>query len=76
MARDICVAGASVLFSMWVTFASGYQVVYQALVVILAGLILYAFLNARRQRLGEATEPVDLPDDVSVDAAVEAVPTS
>ena len=48
LARDLSVAGASVLFSMWVTFASGYQVVYQALVVILAGLILYAFLNARR----------------------------
>ena len=56
-------AGTSVLFSMWVTFASGYQVVYQALVVILAGLILYAFLNARRQRLGEAAEPVDLPPE-------------
>ena len=46
---------------MLVTFASGYQVVYQALVVILAGLVLYAFLNARRQRLGEASEPVDNP---------------
>ena len=46
---------------MWVTFASGYQVVYQALVVILAGLVLYAFLNARRQRLGEAGEPMDFP---------------
>ncbi len=64
LARDLCVAGASVLFSMWVTFASGYQVVYQALVVILAGLVLYAFLNARRQRLGEASEPVDVPDTV------------
>ena len=61
LARDLCVAGASVLFSMWVTFASGYQVVYQALVVLLVGLVLYAFLNARRQRLGEAAEPVDLP---------------
>jgi APA family basic amino acid/polyamine antiporter len=61
LARDLAVAGASVLFSMWVTFAGGYQVVYQALVVILAGLILYAFLNARRQGLGEATEPVDVP---------------
>ena len=61
LARDLSVAGASVLFSMWVTFASGYQVVYQALVVILAGLILFAFLNARRQRLGETAEPVDLP---------------
>jgi APA family basic amino acid/polyamine antiporter len=63
LARDLCVAGASVLFSMWVTFASGYQVVYQALVVLLAGLVLFAFLNARRQRLGETEEPVDLPQE-------------
>src|SRR5580698_5479209 len=59
LARDLAVAGTSVLFSMWVAFASGYQVVYQALVVIMAGLILYAFLNVRRQRLGETAEPVD-----------------
>src|SRR5271165_2754597 len=64
LARDLTVAGASVLFSMWVTFASGYQVVYQALVVVMAGIVLYAFLNARRERLGEATEPVDLPPEV------------
>jgi len=70
LARDATVAGASVLFSMWVTFASGYQVVYQALVVIMAGLVLYAFLNARRQRLGEAREPVDLPhEELSVELA-------
>lgn len=62
LARDLLVAGLSVLFSMWVTFASGYQTVYQALVVILAGLLLYAFLNARRQRLGQASEPIDLPE--------------
>jgi APA family basic amino acid/polyamine antiporter len=54
---------------MWVTFASGYQVVYQALVVILTGLVFYAFMNARRQRLGEAVEPVEAPElDSSVDA--------
>jgi APA family basic amino acid/polyamine antiporter len=64
LARDLSIAGASVLFSMWVTFASGYQVVYQALVVLLIGLVLYAFLNARRERLGEASEPVDLPAEV------------
>ncbi len=63
LARDLGVAGASVLFSMWVTFASGYQVVYQALVVLFVGVVLYAFLNARRQRLGEAPEPVDLPPE-------------
>jgi len=61
LARDLFVAAIAVLFSMWVTFASGYQVVYQALVVIMAGLILYAFLNARRQRLGEATVPGESP---------------
>jgi APA family basic amino acid/polyamine antiporter len=63
LARDLMVAGISVLFSLWVTFASGYQVVYQALVVILVGLVLYAFLNARRQRLGEAAEPTDFAPD-------------
>jgi len=70
LARDATVAGASVLFAMWVTFAAGYQVVYQALVVIMAGLVMYAFLNARRQRLGEAVEPVDLPAaELSVELA-------
>jgi APA family basic amino acid/polyamine antiporter len=68
LARDLSVAGASVLFSMWVTFASGYQVVYQALVVVFAGLVLYAFLNARRERLGDIAEPVDNPvEQTSVD---------
>ena len=70
LARDLAVAGTSIVFSMWVTFASGYQVVYQALVVILAGLVLYAFLNARRQRLGEAIEPVDVqPEKPTAEAA-------
>jgi APA family basic amino acid/polyamine antiporter len=73
LARDLAVAGASVLFSMWVTFAGGYQVVYQALVVILVGLVLYAFLNARRQRLGETAEPVDNPVD---EPMIEPSPTS
>ncbi len=72
LARDLGVAGASVLFSMWVTFASGYQVVYQALVVLFVGVVLYAFLNARRQRLGEAPEPVDLPSESEAELAPSA----
>ena len=51
------------LFSVWVTFAAGYQAVYQALILVLAGIILYAFLNARRERLGQIPEPVDNPPD-------------
>jgi len=50
-----------VLFSLWVTFASGYQAVYQDLILVLAGLVLYAFLNARRERLGQIPEPADNP---------------
>jgi hypothetical protein len=53
--------------------------------VIMAGLVLYAFLKARRERLGEAVAPVDnqvvdLPIPVdpggSVIGAGGAVPTS
>jgi len=55
----VTVAAASALFSMWVTFASGYSTVYQ--VLVLADLVRYAFLKARRERLGESPEPADLP---------------
>ena len=33
LARDLTIAGAGVLFSMWVTFAAGYQSVYQAMIL-------------------------------------------
>jgi APA family basic amino acid/polyamine antiporter len=59
LARDGAVVGASVLFSMWVTFASGYQAVYQALVAIFTGLVLYTFVKAWRERRGEVLELVD-----------------
>ena len=66
LARDLGVAGAAVLFSMWVTFAAGYQAVYQALVLVLAGVVLYAFLKAQRERRGLVAEPIEPspgPDD-------------
>jgi APA family basic amino acid/polyamine antiporter len=49
LARDLTITAAATLFSLWVTFAAGYSAVYQAMVVVLAGIILYAFLNARRE---------------------------
>jgi basic amino acid/polyamine antiporter, APA family len=57
LARDLLIASASVLFSMWVTFAAGYAAVYQALVVVLIGIILYAFLKAHRERAGQVPAP-------------------
>ena len=64
LARDLSIAGAGALFSMWVTFAAGFAAVYQALVAILAGLIIYPFLKARRERLGQVPEPADNPSVV------------
>jgi basic amino acid/polyamine antiporter, APA family len=57
LARDLTVGGVGVLFSMWVTFAAGYQSVYQALILVLAGVVLYAFLKARRENSGEIAAP-------------------
>src|SRR5690242_20530285 len=59
LARDLTIAGAGVLFSMWVTFAAGYQAVYQALVIVLAGLVVYAFLKAQRERSGQVPVPAE-----------------
>jgi basic amino acid/polyamine antiporter, APA family len=72
LARDLLICGVSVLFSLWVTFASGYQAVYQALILVLAGIVLYAFLNARRERLGQIPEPADNPPgDTAAPAAAD-----
>ena len=60
LARDLSVAVAAALFSLWVTFAAGYSAVYQAMVVVLVGIILYAFIRARRERLGQIPAPADL----------------
>ena len=57
LARDLTIAGVSVLFSMWVTFAAGYAAVYEALIIVLLGVILYAFLKAHRERLGQVPAP-------------------
>ncbi len=61
LARDLSVAGAGVLFSMWVTFAGGFSAVYEALVAIMVGLMIYPFLKADRERKGLAPEPADAP---------------
>ena len=46
---------------MWVTFAAGYQSVYQALILVLAGVVLYAFLKAHREDTGQVAAPLDSP---------------
>ena len=60
LARDMAIAGCGVLFSLWVAFAAGYQAVYQAILLFLVGIPIYSFLKARRERLGQAVEPIEL----------------
>jgi basic amino acid/polyamine antiporter, APA family len=60
LGRDLAIAGASGLLPLWITFAAGYQAVYQALVLVLAGIVLYAFVAARRQPEAQS-QPADLP---------------
>jgi APA family basic amino acid/polyamine antiporter len=64
LTRDLAIVTASGLFALWVTFAQGYAAVYHSLVLLLIGLPLYAFLKARRERLGQAPEPVDVVGDM------------
>jgi len=70
LTRDLLIAGASALFSLWITFDGGYTAVYAALLYILVGVILYAFLKASRERSGQVAEPVDLePEEAPAGAA-------
>jgi hypothetical protein len=41
--------------------------VYQAMLLLLLGLPVYAFLKARRERSGDVDEPIDVPADVAGD---------
>lgn len=62
LARDVMVASLGGLFALWVTFAQGYQAVYQTVLLLLVGIPLYGFLKARRERLGLAAEPIEHSD--------------
>jgi len=66
LARDIAISATSMLFALWVTFASGYQAVYQAMLLVLIGIPLYSFLKARRERQGLVLEPIDQADDLDL----------
>ena len=70
LARDLAISVTSMLFALWVTFASGYQSVYQAMLLVLVGIPVYAFLKARRERLGQVPEPVERSSaDIELEAA-------
>ncbi|WP_020421652.1 amino acid permease [Amycolatopsis sp. ATCC 39116] len=67
LVRDLLIAGVAVLFSLWVTFAAGYAAVYQALAMVLIGVVGYAVLAGRRQR--QAVRRTETTPSIRHDAA-------
>jgi APA family basic amino acid/polyamine antiporter len=71
LVRDLGIVAASALFALWTTAASGYQAVYQAVILLLIGIPIYAFLKASKEREGTAVAPVDrIIDADSTEGAV------
>jgi len=65
LTRDLTIAVLGAMFAMWVTFSSGYLAVYQAVLLLMVGIPLYAFLKARRERLGMVEAPIEVPSDLA-----------
>lgn len=50
LARDGILAGVAFGFSMWLVAGSGYAAVYQGILFLFAGVLVYAWMAARKER--------------------------
>ncbi|MFD3324977.1 amino acid permease [Streptomyces sp. NPDC058701] len=50
LARDTALAGLAFGFSLWLVAGSGYAAVYQGVLFLFAGVLVYAVMSARRRR--------------------------
>ncbi|MFJ8079681.1 amino acid permease [Streptomyces sp. NPDC096205] len=50
LVRDAVIAAVAFGFSMWLVAGAGYAAVYQGVLFLFAGVLVYAWLAARRQR--------------------------
>ncbi|MDR3084541.1 MAG: amino acid permease, partial [Streptomyces sp.] len=50
LVRDAVVTAVAAAFSMWLVAGAGYAAVYQGVLFLFAGVIVYAVMAARRQR--------------------------
>jgi APA family basic amino acid/polyamine antiporter len=50
LVRDTVLAGLAFAFSMWLVAGSGYAAVYQGVLFLFAGVLVYALMAARKQR--------------------------
>ncbi|MER7715641.1 amino acid permease [Streptomyces flaveolus] len=50
LVRDAVIASAAAAFSLWLVAGAGYAAVYQGVLFLFAGVLVYAVMAARRQR--------------------------
>ncbi|RKT07794.1 amino acid/polyamine/organocation transporter (APC superfamily) [Streptomyces sp. 3211.6] len=50
LVRDGVLAGVAFAFSMWLVAGSGYAAVYQGVLFLFAGVLVYALMSARKRR--------------------------
>ncbi|MFV0126886.1 amino acid permease [Streptomyces sp. HMX112] len=50
LVRDAVLAVTAFAFSMWLVAGAGYAAVYQGVLFLFAGVLVYAWMSARRQR--------------------------
>ncbi|GGU23649.1 amino acid permease [Streptomyces lavendofoliae] len=50
LVRDAVLAVVAFAFSMWLVAGSGYAAVYQGVLFLFAGVLVYAWMSARKQR--------------------------
>ncbi len=55
LVRDAVLAGAAFGFSMWLVAGSGYAAVYQGVLFLFVGVLVYAVMAARKQRTATAS---------------------
>ncbi|MBT2482847.1 amino acid permease [Streptomyces sp. ISL-94] len=53
LARDAALACLGFAFSMWLVAGSGYAAVYQGVLFLFAGVLVYAVMSARRRRAAD-----------------------
>ncbi|MEU5432820.1 amino acid permease [Streptomyces sp. NPDC020719] len=71
LVRDFVLASLAAGFSLWLVAGSGYEAVYQGVLFLFAGVLVYAVLAARKERPDAAA-----PDAGEADAAVAAEPVA
>lgn len=75
LTRDMILALGAFAFSFWLVAGAGYEAVYQGVLFLFAGVLVYAWMAARRPKATEATAVAETTDAEETPVP-EAVPAA